>query len=193
VPGLEFRVLGAVEVWRGGEPVVPGRGVMINLLAVLLVSANTVVTAERLAAVAWGDRPPQHPRSALHTKVARLRRVLGTDVVETVGDGYRLRTDTEHMDLLRFDDLVTSVPGLPDTAAAVVLDEAIGLWRGTPLSNADSVVLQSEVVPGLVERYLSVCEHWAEMCLRLERPGLAAERLVPLVATHPFGSRWPRS
>jgi len=86
VPGLEFRVLGAVEVWRGGEPVVPGRGVMINLLATLLVSANTVVTAERLAAVAWGDRQPQHPRSALHTKVARLRRVLGTDVVETVGD-----------------------------------------------------------------------------------------------------------
>jgi len=117
VPGLEFRVLGAVEVWRGGEPVVPGRGVMINLLAALLVSANTVVTAERLAAVAWSDRQPQHPRSALHTKVARLRRVLGTDIVETVGDGYRLRTDTEH------------------------------------------------------ERYLSVCEHWAAMSLRLERPG----------------------
>ena len=186
MPGLEFRVLGAVEVWRGGEPVVPGRGVMINLLATLLVSANTVVTAERLAAVAWGDRQPQHPRSALHTKVARLRRVLGTDVVETVGDGYRLRTDTEHMDLLRFDDLVASAAGLPDPAAAVGLDEAIGLWRGMPLSNADSAVLHSEVVPGLVERYLSVCEHWAAMCLRLERPGQAAERLVPLVAAHPF-------
>jgi predicted ATPase/DNA-binding SARP family transcriptional activator len=186
VPGLEFRVLGAVEVWRGDEPVVPGRGVMINLLAALLVSANTVVTVERLAAVAWSGRQPQHPRSALHTKVARLRRVLGTDVIETVGDGYRLRTEKEHADLLRFDDLVTSVAGLPDMAAAVVLDEAIGLWRGTPLSNADSVVLQSEVVPGLVERYLSVCEHWAAMCLRLERPGLAAERLVPLAAAHPF-------
>jgi DNA-binding SARP family transcriptional activator len=179
-------VLGAVEVWRSGEPVVPGRGVMINLLAALLVSANTVVTAERLAAVAWSDRQPQHPRSALHTKVARLRRVLGTDVVETVGDGYRLRTDTEHADLLRFDDLVTSAAGLPEPAAAVVLDEAIGLWRGMPLSNADSAVLHSEVVPGLVERYLSVFEHWAAMCLRLGRPGQAAERLVPLVAAHPF-------
>lgn len=186
-PDLDFRVLGRVEVWRGGgQAVSAGRGAAVNLLAGLLVSANTVVTADRLAEIAWGGRQPQHSRSALHTKMSRLRRLVGEEVIATGGGGYRLRVDPDRLDLLRFRDLVASAARLPDAGAAAALAEAIGLWRGTPLSDADSPVLQSEVVPGLVERYLAVCEQWAAVSLRLGLPGQVAERLAPVVAGHPF-------
>src|SRR5581483_2985171 len=160
-PDLEFRVLGRVEVWRAGQATAAGRGAAVNLLAGLLVSANTVVTADRLAEIAWGGRQPRRSRAALHTKMSRLRRLVGDEVIATGGGGYRLLAGPERLDLLRFRELAASAAKLPDAAAAAALAEAIGLWRGTPLSNADSPLLQSEVVPGLVERYLAVCEQWA--------------------------------
>jgi hypothetical protein len=45
VSELEFRVFGTIEVWRRTEPVVIGRGSTVNLLAGLLVSANTAPSA----------------------------------------------------------------------------------------------------------------------------------------------------
>jgi predicted ATPase/DNA-binding SARP family transcriptional activator len=186
VSELEFRVLGTLEVWRGAEPVVIGRGTTINLLAGLLVSADTVVPSERLAEIAWGDGQPQHPRAALHTKVSRLRRILGEETVTTVGDGYLLQLDPGQLDLQRFDDRILAASGALDAEAAGILEEAISLWRGTPLSNTDSLLLQEEVVSPLVERYLMACESWAAASLRLERPTQVVARIAPLVASHPF-------
>ena len=183
---LEFRVLGTLEVWHGTEPVVIGRGTTVNLLAGLLVSAGTVVPAGRLAEIAWGEGQPQHPRAALHTKVSRLRRILGEETVMTVGDGYLLQADPGQLDLQRFDDRIRAADGTPDAEAAGILEEAISLWRGTPLSNTDSPLLQEEVVSPLVERYLMACESWAAASLRLEWPNQVVTRVAPLVAAHPF-------
>jgi predicted ATPase/DNA-binding SARP family transcriptional activator len=187
VSDLDMRVLGMVEVSRGGEAATPGRGAALNLLAALLVAANTVVASEVLAEFVWGEDQPSHPRAALHTKVSRLRKVLGEEVIETVAGGYRLRADPAQLDLLRFDGLIASAAGaVTDADALAALAEAIGLWRGTPLSNVSSATLHADVVPRLAERYLAACEQWAEVSLRMGRPGPVAERLVPLVAAYPF-------
>jgi GntR family transcriptional regulator/MocR family aminotransferase len=186
VSELEFRVLGTMEVWRRTEPVVIGRGSTVNLLAGLLVSANTVVSSGRLAEIAWGDGQPQHPRAALCNKVSRLRRILGEETVTTVGDGYLLQLDPGQLDLQRFDDRILAARGTPDAETAGVLEEAISLWRGTPLSNTDCPFLQEEIVSPLVERYLTACETWAAATLRLERPNQVVARIGPLVAAHPF-------
>jgi len=184
---LEFRVLGVVEAVRGGVPVALGRGAALNLLAGLLVSANSVVTADGAAELVWGEGQPSHPRAALHTKVSRLRKALGSEVIETVAGGYRLRIDRDQLDLLRFDDLIAgAASAATDAEALAALAEAIGLWRGPPLSNVNSSALQSDVVPRLVERHLAACEQWAEVSLRLGRPGPVGERLAPLAAAHPF-------
>src|SRR5581483_9459014 len=84
--GLEFRVLGRVEVLRGGKEVAVGRSGTLNLLAGLLVSANTVVAGDALVEVAWGEAQPAHPRAALHNKISRLRQLLGDETIQTVGD-----------------------------------------------------------------------------------------------------------
>lgn len=183
---LEFRVLGLVEVWRGDEPVVFGQGASLSLLAGLLALANTVVAGDKAAEFVWGDRQPRHPRAALQTKVSRLRGVLGHEVIETVPGGYRLRADSDQLDLLRFDDLMAAAAdAASDIETLGALEEAIGLWRGTPLSNVNSAILQSEIVPRLTERHIAACEAWAEVCLRMGRPAPVAERLAPLVAAHP--------
>jgi hypothetical protein len=43
--------------------------------------------------------------AALHTYVARLRRLLGREVIQTSQDGYRLAVATSQVDLWRFRDL----------------------------------------------------------------------------------------
>jgi DNA-binding SARP family transcriptional activator len=185
--GLEFRVLGLLEVRRGGGPIAAGRGAALNLLAGLLLSANSVVPADALAEMAWDGRQPRHPRAALQTAVSRLRHLLGEEVIETVPGGYRLRVDAGCLDLLRFDDLAcVAADADADADVQAALDEAIGLWRGTPLANVDSAALHSEAVPRLVQRYLAVCEQWAGVCLRLGRANVVADRLGPLAAAHPF-------
>jgi predicted ATPase/DNA-binding SARP family transcriptional activator len=186
VSELEFRVLGTMEVWRRTEPVVIGRGPTSNLLAGLLLSANTVVPAERLAEIAWGEEQPQHPRAALHTKVSRLRRILGEETITTVGDGYLLQVHPGQLDLQRFDDRILAAAGTPDAETVGILEEAISLWRGTPLSNIDFLLLQEEIVSPLVERYVTACETWAAASLRLERPNQVVARIGPLAAAHPF-------
>ena len=184
---LEFRVLGWVEVLRGGQNVAVGRGSTLNLLAGLLVAANTPVSADALAEIAWGEALPASPRAALHSKVSRLRRLLGGDVIETVGAAYRLRADAGELDLLRFESLIAgAAAAASDEETAATLAEAIRLWRGDPLANTDSPVLASEDVPRLTERYLAACEQWAQVSLRLRRAAEVVQLVAPLVAAHPF-------
>ncbi|HEX3964260.1 MAG TPA: BTAD domain-containing putative transcriptional regulator [Trebonia sp.] len=184
---VEFRVLGRVEVLRSGKEVSVGRSSTLNLLAGLLVSANTAVSREALAELAWGDMLPVNPRASVHTKVGRLRRLLGDGVIETVGDAYRLRSDEGQLDVLRFESLISQAmaAGGDEEEAAARLGEAIGLWRGDPLSNVDSPALNGEAAARLTERYFLACERWAEVSLRLGRARDVVQRMAPLVEAQP--------
>jgi len=93
-------VLGPVEAVRNGEPVALAGRTTPSLLAGLLLSANRVVSAETLADLVWDVGGPAHPLAALQSGVARLRRLLGPDVVETLPQGYRIGADAGHLDLL---------------------------------------------------------------------------------------------
>ncbi len=74
---LELAILGPLEVRRAGA-VLPLPGLRPRaLLAVLVVNANRVLSAERLIDELWGDGPPPSARSALQVHVATLRRALG--------------------------------------------------------------------------------------------------------------------
>lgn len=182
---LEFRILGALEVFRGGYQLSIRRGSALNLLAGMLVSANKPLRADELAELAWGDTLPRHVRAALYSVVSRLRHLLGSEVIESVPGGYRLRTGADQLDVLRFEQLVTIAAELADEEAAATLTEAIALWRGQPLDGVESPVL-AEAVRVLTERYLAACEDWARISLRLGRYKAVAELSASLVAAHPF-------
>lgn len=191
--GLEFRVLGPVEFLRDGVPeALPGRTTTI-ILAGLALSPGRIVPNDTLVEWIWGARLPARPRAALQSGISRLRRLVGEDLVETAGLGYRLRAGADQLDLVRFCELVTAGASAADDGAPeralVSLDRALRLWRGFPLSNVDSPALHRDVLPGLTERYLRAVELRADLCLRLGRYSTVVQELSAVVPQHPFHER----
>lgn len=191
--GLELQVLGPVEVLRGGAAVaLPGRTTTI-ILAALALSPNRIVPGGTLIDWVWGARLPARPRGALQSGVSRLRRLIGENLVETAGFGYRLRASADQLDLVRFDELTglaarAADDGAPERAL-ISLDRALRLWRGFPLSNVDSPALRRDMLPSLTERYLRAVEQRSDLCLRLGRYSAVAQELSVVVPQHPFHER----
>jgi DNA-binding SARP family transcriptional activator/tetratricopeptide (TPR) repeat protein len=184
---LEFRVLGPVEAVQDGAPIALGRGILVDLLATLLVSANRAVSADDLVDIVWHARPPAHPRAALHNGISRLRRLIGEDPIETLARGYRLRADADHLDVLRLDELVGAAGqavSAEDAERSLAL--ALELWRGRPLGNVESPVLLNTAAQQLTNRLLDACERWAELCLGMGRYDAVTSRLAAVVEAHPF-------
>jgi DNA-binding SARP family transcriptional activator len=185
----KFRVLGPIEMHRAESPVrVTGNTLIV--LAGLLLSANDIVSTDQIAEWVWAKGLPDHPRAALHNSLSRLRRLCGPKSIETVAGGYRLITDSEHLDVLRFRDLTASAAASlrADAAeeAAELLDEALGLWRQPLFGNLDSPVLTHDFAARLSEQYMSAQEARARVCLRLGRYDDVTDALPPLVRAHPF-------
>ena len=93
--GLEFRILGPLEVVEDGRSLpFPGprqRG----LLAFLLLHANQVVSSDRLIEELWPGEAPEQGAAALQASVSRLRKALGSgaSLLATVAPGYVVRLD----------------------------------------------------------------------------------------------------
>lgn len=111
------------------------------ILAALTVYHGEVVGADTLADALWYDHPPTSASKVVQGCVVRLRKALGAHAIETVAHGYRLAVPADGLDLTRFEQLVARGQellslGEPDRAAFVI-DEALNLWRGTPLMDVD--------------------------------------------------------
>ena len=131
---LEFRILGPLEVLADGKPVAL-RKKQRALLTLLLLRAGEVVSTDELIEELWAGRPPATARDALQNYVSQLRKALGSDVIVTRDPGYLLEATPEQTDLGRFEKLVGESRGEDAEARAAKLREALGLWRGTPLSD----------------------------------------------------------
>src|SRR5262249_23312586 len=100
---VEFKVLGPLEVVRNGRLVSLGGARQGRVLAVVVASANAVVSADRLIDVVWGDEPPDSALSTLQKYVYRLRGAVdpGTGAADSGGrlltraPGYLLRIETD--------------------------------------------------------------------------------------------------
>ena len=80
---IEFRLLGPLEVRRGGRIVELPRPKQRALLALLLLDANRVVPTEAVIDAVWGESPPVTVMAALHSLVSQLRKILGAGMVVT--------------------------------------------------------------------------------------------------------------
>lgn len=189
---LHFRVLGPVEVTRDGRPIALGNGVLLSALTGLLISTGQIVSAETLVELVWGGNMPERPRAALHSAISRLRRLIDDGSLETIAGAYRLKSDADHLDLLRFDKLLAECAKAEAAGALSVAvasaEEAFGLWHDPLLGNLDVSVFD-RVAARLNERYIAANERWAELCLRLGRPAPVTDRLPRLVRDHPFRER----
>ena len=79
---LSCSVLGAVRVEADARAVKIAAPRQRALLALLLLNGNRTVSSSSLIDGIWGEAPPQHPDSALHIVVCRLRHAAGRGRVE---------------------------------------------------------------------------------------------------------------
>jgi DNA-binding SARP family transcriptional activator len=199
VHGLDFRILGPLEVTTNARRVPIAAGKQRVLLATLLLSANQTVAIEELTERLWGGDPPRGPRGALHTYVTRLRQTLDPHAgdagpIRTSAAGYGIEVAATGLDLIRFRAMVSEARAAGQdgdlTAESAGLTAALALWRGPVLPDVRSDSLHRDVVPSLVEEHLRTLERRHEVDLALGRHDRLVGELRALTGKHPFHERF---
>jgi class 3 adenylate cyclase len=131
---VELGVLGPLQVRQYGLPVtIPGAKPRA-VLTMLGLHGGSVVSADTLVELLWGDDPPRTAAKALQTHISSLRRALGDGFVMTQGMGWTL--STSEIDASRYKlaaKLGREAFASGDVSQAVTrFDEALALWRGIP-------------------------------------------------------------
>ncbi|WND37906.1 BTAD domain-containing putative transcriptional regulator [Streptomyces sp. BB1-1-1] len=137
---VRYRILGTTQALRPDGTAVPLGGARLRaLLTVLAIRPGRTVPAGLLVQEVWDGDPPADAPGALQALVGRLRRTLGAGAVASADGGYRLAAAPDDVDLHRFDRLAgEGTRALADGdpgKAAVVLDDALTLWRGPALAD----------------------------------------------------------
>jgi DNA-binding SARP family transcriptional activator/pimeloyl-ACP methyl ester carboxylesterase len=124
----------------GGRPLPLGSGLVRTMLAALAVRAGQVLPAELLIEAMWGAATPRTAPHALHVHASTLRKLVPDDlpIVGRPG-GYVLQVGPGQLDTDRFEDLAArgraELSSGHGEAAAALLRDALGLWRGPALAD----------------------------------------------------------
>jgi DNA-binding SARP family transcriptional activator/tetratricopeptide (TPR) repeat protein len=163
------------------------------LLAALLLHANRVMSFDDLAETLWDGEPTPGAHVTVRNYVRRLRQALGPAVggrILTREPGYIIEVGDDELDLLRFSRLCREGGSAARAErwqrAADVLEEALALWRGNPLSDVPSQVLQRDEVPPLTQAHLQATEWRFEAALHLGRHAEIVTELQTASAKHPL-------
>ncbi|GHG12204.1 MULTISPECIES: AfsR/SARP family transcriptional regulator [Amycolatopsis] len=168
---LHFRVLGPLELVVDGAVVPVNATKQRVLLAMLLLSANSLVSADDLVDQLWDQDPPRGARATLQTYVQRLRRVIGeADRISTLTGGYRIRVEPGELDVDRFRELVERARQTGEPARRLeILREALSQWRGDALADTPSDLLRTIHAPRLEHEKLAAQEALFDAGLQLGR------------------------
>lgn len=192
-PALEFRLLGPLEVRKGGEVVSLGGARQRALIALLCLQRGAVMGVERIVDELWGESPPRTARHMVEVYVSKLRKLLGADMLTTRAPGYLLEVGPEHLDVSRFERLLGEgkealAAGDPGLAASNLAD-ALALWRGPPLADFAYEPFAQAEIARLEECRLQAEEARFEAELELGRGADLVPALEKLVAEAPFRER----
>jgi DNA-binding SARP family transcriptional activator/pimeloyl-ACP methyl ester carboxylesterase len=195
---VEFHVLGPLEVTHGGRSLAVGGARTRAVLAMLLLNANRVVSADLLADELWPGLSQQRAAANLQVRLSELRRALRTageaDRLATRSPGYLLRVTAEELDVLRFEQLAAAgrdALTAGDAAGAVgLLDRALALWQGPALADLDDLQFARAEATRLEEARLGVVESRVDAQLASGRHhGMLAE-LETLTVSYPLRERF---
>ncbi|HET7012667.1 MAG TPA: BTAD domain-containing putative transcriptional regulator, partial [Streptosporangiaceae bacterium] len=160
-----WRLLGPLEVrtgdgWTGIDGAKPRA-----LAAALLTQPGRVVSTTRLVAELWGDDPPPTARKLVSGYVLRLRRLVGDpdgQILITRTPGYLLTSEAAAQDASRFEELLAQARLALDDGhserAAIILAEALALWRGPALGDVPRGALAAAEADRLEELRLAAVE-----------------------------------
>jgi SARP family transcriptional regulator, regulator of embCAB operon len=193
---MRFNVLGALEVFCGGEQQTPTATRVRWTLALLLLRANQVVHLTSIIDELWGDKPPRSAVTTAQTYIYQLRKKYGhympdgTEFIETRPPGYLLHLHDGQLDLKRFEQL--SAVGRASLAAGDVelgsqkLRSALELWRGPVLADLSVGSVLAPYVAHLEETRLRALQARIIADARLGRYRALIPELRSLVLEHPL-------
>ena len=187
--GIEFRLLGPLEVLRDGESVPLRAAKQRALLADLLVHRGKVVSVDRLVDDLWQESPPAGARHALEAHASRLRGAVG-DAATLVAQppGYALQVESDALDVVRFERLLAEARAAAPERAEQLAVEALALWRGPPLADFAYEPFAQAEIARLEELRWEATHLRIDAELALGREGLVPE-LEALVAAEPLRER----
>lgn len=196
---MEINVLGPLTAHERGVSIVPSAAKPRQLLALLALHADRVVTVPTLMEEIWGESIPRSAATTLQTYILQLRRRIAAslepgrhakDVLVTRHGGYVLRVRPGRLDYEEFDRLVAAgrraLEAGDDRTASEQLGRALSLWRGPALVDVRvGSVLELEVLR-MEESRMAALERRIEADLRLGRHGELIPELQVLAARHPL-------
>ncbi|MCF3137062.1 AfsR/SARP family transcriptional regulator [Streptomyces olivochromogenes] len=195
---MDIEVLGALSVRENGAPVVPTAPKPRQVLALLALNADQVVSVARLIEELWGENPPRSARTTLQTYVLQLRELIAEalaraenerctakDILTTVPGGYRLETRGGTADFREFERRAGTGYRAMDaedyTGAARRLADALSLWTGPALTDVQAGGQIDMEVRRLEEARLCALDQRIEADLRLGRHRELLAELTVLV------------
>jgi predicted ATPase/DNA-binding SARP family transcriptional activator len=192
--GLEFRILGPLEVCGEEGPLPLGGRRERVALALLLLNANRRVSRDELGEALWGESLPATAANAIQVVVSRLRKLVEPDgTLSTERAGYLLRIDPARLDLNVFERLLEEgraalTDGRPEVVSARHR-EALALWRGPALADLGYEPFAQIHIVRLEELRLVAIEERVEADLALARHTSLLAELTTLVREHPLRER----
>lgn len=172
-----FSVLGPLEYsGESGDPTTVSTGQQGRLLAVLLSSADDMVSTDRLTDLLWPDSAPDTARANLQVNVHRLRRLLGSDRIVHTNGSYRVLVGPDEVDATRFESL----------SASGSHREALALWRGEAYAEFLDLDPVREEAARLEELRLATLADRIDDDLAQGRHTRLVAELQGLVAQHPW-------
>jgi DNA-binding SARP family transcriptional activator len=191
---MDFRILGSTEVLDGARRVELPAGRGRALLALLILNAGEPVAADRIVDELWGEDPPRTAATVVQGLVSRLRRAFEpgratggpSQLLQTVGNGYRLAIDPESIDANRFKRLLDEARDATPEARSAKLSAALGMWRGLALADFTYEPFAQRAIAALDELRIQAIEDRFEADLADGRGGELVAELEDVIAAQPF-------
>jgi DNA-binding SARP family transcriptional activator len=185
-------LLGPLAVSVGGNVVAVTGPKQRAVLATLALQANQVVPVAHLVDAVWGEAAPDRAEHTLQQHVSALRKLLGTDALQTQSPGYVLRLEATDVDdfTVGSREGVDAIRAQRCEGAISSLSAALGLWRGPALADARDTPRLEAAAVALDEQRLAATEAWLEARLQVGPPREVVADLERLVNEHPLRERF---
>lgn len=189
---VRFHILGPVEVIADGQVLDVGHR-QRELLTILLLRANELVTVDRLVEVSFPGFVPSTARRQVQNTVGRLRRTLNRpELIRTKPGGYLLSVGPDELDLLAYRKYVDAgrlaMAEGRDQEAVTLLRQGLALWRGPFLAEVNCLGVASEAA-GVESERLAVLEECLDLEVRLGRHQEVLPELAALTEAQPLRER----
>ena len=202
---VQVSILGTFQVRRDGRLLVPSAPKLRQVLALLAINANAVVSTDQIIEELWEDRPPSSATTTLQTYIYHLRKLydLGfgtrgpaeprsgpvTPALYRSPNGYVLQLADDAVDSARFLHLAERAraqleEGSPEPAADT-MRAALHLWRGPALVDVTAGPLLRAMTVWLEERRRGLTLQRIDADLQLRRHHEVIGELTGMVAQRP--------